>query len=46
MDVQDILTDQEVRQIRVADRDQDALMQADPSRGELFTAEHHFDGDD
>ena len=46
IDVKDILTDQEARQIKVANKDQDQLLRADPSSGDLLTAEHHYEGDD
>ena len=32
--------------MRVADRDQDMLFHADPSRGELLSAEQHVEGKD
>ena len=47
VDVKDILDDKEARSIRVADRIQsDAAQGPDPSRGDLLTAEHYFEGDD
>jgi len=47
VDVKDILDDKEARSIRVADRIQsDAAQGPDPSRGDLLTVEHYFEGDD
>lgn len=40
------MSDQQARSIRVADKDQDHLMHADPGRGELMTTEQFYDGDD
>ena len=46
VDVRDILTSKEVHSIKIADRTKDVLYKADPSRGELLSAEHHYEGDD
>jgi hypothetical protein len=47
MDVKKILGDQEAYEIRVADKDQEDLFRADPSRGEgLKSAEQVYDGED
>ena len=46
IDVKDILSGREFRSIKVADHDQENLLQADPSRGELMTADHYMEGDD
>jgi len=42
MDVKQIvndMTDKEIHEMRVADKDQDALFTADPSKGELMSAD-------
>jgi hypothetical protein len=46
IDVKEILNDRQVRSIMAADRDQEHLLQADPSRGELISADHYMEGDD
>ena len=49
MDVKQIvndMTDKEIHEMRVADKDQDALFTADPSKGELMSADQRVDGDE
>ena len=49
MDVKQIMsdmTDKEIHEMRVADRDQDSLFTADPARGELLSADQSIEGDD
>lgn len=43
MDIKDIVSDKEVYEMRVADKDQDTLFSADPKRGELLSAEQITD---
>ena len=47
VDVKDILNDKQLKSIRVAELYQsDDMMQAQPDRGELLSAEQYYEGDD